>query len=254
MKAIKNFIRCHTFLSALLLAVVSASIAGLFFTTSTFSSGTETKSIKDQGWSYNVTLENGKVVHAEVLTNFQSAADVEAYANAMRKENLKLFATTSKVMAAPIVFKRPLTWTEADAFVKRYKLQAGDYQYRLVDKSNPNNRYIWSVGMSIDGSDPSSSSAAAQKQLANVMQNELQGTTDFKGVIGLSADLTLQDYKSVSSDPFVYLVEMPGEIIKSKFAQDAVPELKGIDKKQVDVAKDSPQLYRRLEDFGIAPK
>lgn len=236
------------------MVVVTALVLGLFFTESTFSSGTETKIIKDQGWSYSVTLENGKAVHAEVLTNFQNIADVEAYADAMRKENLKLFATTTKVMAAPIVFKRPLTWAEADAFVKRYKLHAGDYQYRLVDKSNPNNRYVWSIGMSIDGSDPSSSSNVAQKQLANVMQNELQVTADFKGVIGLAADLTLQDYKSVSTDPDVYLVDMPGEIIKSKLAQDSVPELKGIDKKQVDVAKASPQLYRKLEDFGIAPQ
>lgn len=135
--------RNHKFLIAITLVVIFGLILGFLIVQSTLGSGNEKRTIKAQGWSYTTTIENGTLTNAEVDTNFKSAADVEAYAAAMRQENLALFKSgVTEVTAAPIVFKKPLTWAEADAFIKKYHLYGGDYEYRLVSKTNPNDRYV----------------------------------------------------------------------------------------------------------------
>jgi hypothetical protein len=252
--------------------IIFGLVLGFLTTHTTIGAGNEKRTIKAQGWSYTATIENGTLTNAEVDTNFNSAADVEAYASAMRRENLALFTHgVTKVTAAPIVFKRPLSWAEADAFVKKYHVYGGAYQYRLVNKTNPNDRYVWSIGMFMDGKDPAASSDQARQQLENVMKNELQDKAIFKGVIGMLLDLTASDYQQVSADPDVYLVEMPGEIIKAQLATGTVPELKDIKSvllatgavadlkdvkniQQLRINKGSAQLYRQLEDFNLVSK
>ncbi len=256
MTGLIKFIRNHKLLGVLVMVVVVGLISGTIFTVSTLGSGNEDKTVKQQGWNFTAKLADGAIERAEVDSNFKSAADVETYAEAMRKENTELFkAGVSQVTGAPIVFKRALTWDEADAFVKKYQLLVSSYEYRLVSKTDPTDRYTWVTGIAMDGKNPAASSEQARKQLDGIMTNELQGKTLFKGIIGMNTTLDGGKYQQVSVDSDVYLVDMPHEIIKAKIDKDALVELKGVKKKNdFFIPKGSPQLYRRMEDFGLASK
>lgn len=107
----------------------------------------------------------------------------------------------------------------------------------------------------MDGKNPTTSSDQARQQLESVMKNELQDKLVFKGVIGMSLNLSATDYEQVSADSNVYLVDMPGEVIKAKLARGAIAELKDVKHvQQLRLNKGSAQLYRQLEDFNLVSK
>lgn len=214
----------------------------------------EIRPVHEADWSYTVNIVGGKIEAVNVDTNFQSVADVEKYAGAMRRENLALFDTSvSEVTAVSIVFNQPLTWEEADAFVKQHQIYAGGYDFRFMNKKDPTDRFTYGLGLVRDGKTgqgfiDDKVRADFDTYIANLYQNNL----DFKGVIGMQVTLNRSEYLTVVSDPRVYLVDMPGVIIKAKIASHAKPGFDGLEtSSDFNIPNNSPQLYRQLEDFGL---
>ncbi|MBN9389201.1 MAG: hypothetical protein J0I20_14325 [Chloroflexi bacterium] len=214
----------------------------------------ETRPVHEADWSYTVNIVGGKIEAVNVDVNFQSAADVEKYAQAMRRENLALFGTgVSEVTAVSIVFNQALSWQEADAFVKQKQIFAGGYDFRFVNKTDPTDRYTYGVGLVRDGKTGQGFAddkvrADFEANIANLYRDNLI----FKGVIGMQVTLSRSDYLAVVADPRVYLVDMPGVIIKAKIANHAKPGFDGLEtSSDFSIPNNSPQLYRQLEDFGL---
>ena len=243
----------YWFVSVGLVTVLAGISLGLIFLPSAKGVQNEARIVQEQDWRYTLQIVDGKIADVNIDFNFQSAADVEKYTNAMRRENLALFNSgIQQVSAVSIVFNRTFTWAEADAFVKKYQLYAGGYDFRLVDKNDSNNRFAYGIGLVRDGKTGDGFGDNSQQRFDDYIASTYPDNGVFKGIIGLQVRLSSSEYKTVVADPNVYLVDMPGVVVEAKIAKQDKPELKGLQKiTDFYLPKNSPQLYRSLEDFGL---
>ncbi len=255
MHRLSSFVYKRKFLSAVATAVIVGLVLGLIFVSPAASAGVKKKTVLEQGWSYELRIKNGSLEDVAIDFNFKDAKAVEDYAAAMRRENEKLFKSgTSQVVAAPLVFKRAISWEEADAFVKKHRIYVSGYDFRLVARDDADHRYTFGTGLLRDGKNLKGFSDTDRERFEEYIARVLPDRTVFKGIIGMQATLDANEYQRISTDADLYLVDMPGQIVNDRLEKKALAELKNVDTKGVDLPKGSPQLYRKLEDFNLVKK
>jgi len=236
--------------------------AGAFTAAKSIAGGVERKQVKAIGWNYTAMVRDGVLEQISIDYDFNSAKGIEAYAIAMRQENEALYKTGVKEVASTqIVLNHPLSWDEADKIVRKYGLYARSFEFRGVNQLNTAERSTHSIGLARNGKTGEGFDDNSKQILQDSIDRinhpgERQVTLE--GVIGIQAGLTYEQYKAVSADKDVYLVEMPRQIIKSKIQRNSVAELNGVrydsinssdlNRNDVNVNYVAGPLYRHLED------
>jgi hypothetical protein len=240
---------------ALLLTVSIGAFAGLLSTGGLATgSGRETKNIVEQGWGYYLEIEDGKLDYVAVYYDSNTAAGVQAYAEAQRKENEQFFQNGAKeVKAASIVFKRALTWDEADAFVRAYGIYAAGYYSFGWPEDNPDDIYSMGIGVIRDGKTGLGFNDGYRASFDQKAKSIVGDQVVVRGIGAMQANFTREQYGAVSGDPDVYLVEMPAQIIKAKIQRGEIPALKDvqIDAVRLQVSGVVGPLYRNMVKTGI---
>jgi hypothetical protein len=256
--AIKN---CK-FLFAGVFVIIFGLVLGSLTTHTTIGAANEKRTIKAQGWSYTLQLDNGVLDHVEVNYKADTVKDIEDYATAQRLENEQLFSKggVKRVEAVGIVFKRYLSQQEADAFVKKYQIIATGYDFRTLEKDNPPgnvNRGVLGLGVIRNGK--TLQGFGSDIQIPNLAPPGVKTQISIQGIIGMQVSLDYAQYQKVSTDPDVYLVEMDRQVIKAKLQKKASPALQGINVAQTnlndinlaDINISYGQLFRHLEDLNM---
>lgn len=253
----RRFTGKQIFLAVLCLTVLLVAASVLAFNGGVaLGSGHEVKEVKQAGWSYFLDIQDSTLGMVAVSYNVQSAAGVEAYAAAQRQENARFFQGGAKeAKAVSIVFRRTLSWDEADAFVKKYGILAYAYQLFGANKSNPDDLYSFTVGLTRDGKNPQSFNDGMREKFEQHTDASLGGSVAAQGVSGMQVDLTRDEYNALKSDADVYLVEMFSNVIKAKLKQGGIRELQDVHITSVDnlnVSSVVGDLYRNMARNHIA--
>lgn len=260
----RSFFRRHKILSFFLILLVIMLGLGA---QSYFSHET----LKSEGWNYSIPIDSifwDSSRYVAVDYDYRNAAGLEAFANAMRRENEQVFLSgVYEVMPVTIYFNHPLSWDEADTFVKKYGLRASGYNIRVVDVTNAGVPGIMGTGVARNGKTGQGFDDTARQQLEQQLTriNPASSSTYVsKGVITIQVSLDYEEYHKVIADQDVYLVEMLRQVIKNRIKQGPLLDLAFARLLNFDL--DNPNVYdiqfgglpityyRQLEDFKLVKR
>ncbi|HEX8221344.1 MAG TPA: hypothetical protein VF914_19300 [Chloroflexia bacterium] len=216
-------------------AVLGGALALVVNTGVANSSSHQSKEVQHQGWGYTLDIKDAKLDAVAVHYDVSSPAGIEAYAAAQRKENEQFFKSgAAKVTAASVVFNRALTWDEADAFVRKYGLYANLYEFYGLNTSNPDDIYSFALGLTRDGKSTQAFNDGMRELVDQRMSRSFGGSVTLMGVAAMQVDLDKEQYKAVSADAEVYLIEMSNQVVKSKIKKHEVPQLQDVQVADID--------------------